>query len=135
MRFIPDWLKEFKPTYSGLTHALPENVHLLTFESLNRNQIILRLEHIYEKGEDPKLSQTLVVVLTGLFTDFQVAGITELNLSANQYMSDKKMLNWHTTMDDSYMKQSSSVFKVGSSWQVMLKPMEIRTYLMDIYRK
>ena len=34
-----------------MSGALPANVNLLTLEQVATNQLMLRLEHIYEKGE------------------------------------------------------------------------------------
>ena len=129
-------MKDYKPIYSGLTYSLPDNVHILTLETLSPDTIILRMEHIYEKNEDPKLSQEVDVVITALFTDFEVSDMTELNLSANQLMSDKKVFDWKTTNDvDGENISDDSDLKVGSSWQVLLKPMQIRTFRCKIFRK
>ena len=49
---------------SLLTHSLPRNIHLLTLEEWNGpNQILLRLEHLYEKDEDSELSTNVTVSL------------------------------------------------------------------------
>lgn len=43
--------------WSGLQHALPPNVHMLTLEQWQGNTYLVRLEHIYEKNEDSSLSK------------------------------------------------------------------------------
>lgn len=48
---------------AGLDSALPDNVHILTFEPWKDDTYILRLEHILEKDEDATLSQTASVNL------------------------------------------------------------------------
>ena len=40
---------------------LPENVHLLTLEMYKPSQLLLRLEHQYEAGEDAELSKAVDV--------------------------------------------------------------------------
>lgn len=116
--------------------SLPANVHLLTLESVSTDKIILRLEHFYEKNEDATLSKPVDVVITRLFTDFDVSAMTELNLSANQLYADKKMMNWQTT-SKSNVKDGDTMqkLKYGSSWHVMLNPMQIRTFECQISRK
>ena len=55
------------PEYSGLTRDLPMNIHLLTLEKVASDSVILRLEHFYEKDEDPILSKPgFRLILLGL---------------------------------------------------------------------
>jgi len=49
--------------WSGLKHALPANVHLLTLEQWDSGTILLRLEHFYARDEDPMLSKPAIVQL------------------------------------------------------------------------
>lgn len=57
--------------WSALKKPLPANVHMLTLEQwvlpsimpVEVSQILLRFEHIYEKDEDPVLSQPATVNL------------------------------------------------------------------------
>jgi lysosomal alpha-mannosidase len=49
--------------YSGVKRALPDNVHLLTLEQWTAKTFLLRLEHFYEKNEDPNLSKAAKVSL------------------------------------------------------------------------
>lgn len=67
---------------SGLTKQLPENVHILTLEMIPPNplkpisfrQAILRLEHVFENGEDEMLSKPATVDLVSykFFLQFYV---------------------------------------------------------------
>jgi lysosomal alpha-mannosidase len=47
--------------YSGLKESLPMNVHVLTVEPWKEESLLLRLEHIMEKNEDPVLSLPVAV--------------------------------------------------------------------------
>ena len=49
--------------WSGLKKALPDNVNLLTLEQFGPKDVLLRLEHIYENGEDPVLSKPVTLSL------------------------------------------------------------------------
>lgn len=66
LAFVTGGLQQTNNTqFSGLTRPLPDNVQILTLESWNvqNNQVLLRLEHILETGEDPVLSQVATVNL------------------------------------------------------------------------
>ena len=65
--------KEFK----AITKALPENVNVLSLETLNENQMLLRLEHIYENEEAREFSSPVTVELETLFTQFSVSSMSE----------------------------------------------------------
>ncbi|XP_075217367.1 lysosomal alpha-mannosidase-like isoform X2 [Lycorma delicatula] len=58
-----EWRDIFKMEYSGLKAALPNNVNLLTVEPLDKGTVLIRLEHVFEKNEDKKLSQPVTVNL------------------------------------------------------------------------
>ena len=47
----------------SISRTLPENVNLLTLESRNDGSYLIRLEHIYDDGEDAFLSQPVIVSL------------------------------------------------------------------------
>ncbi|KRT79202.1 glycoside hydrolase, partial [Oryctes borbonicus] len=68
--------------FSGLTRALPDNVQILTLEpwKVTEKSILLRLEHVLEKNEDPTLSETVTVNLDGLFSYFDITNIQEMTL-------------------------------------------------------
>ncbi len=47
----------------AFTNILPTNIHLLTVEPVSEYQFLLRLEHFYEKGDDPVLSLPVKISL------------------------------------------------------------------------
>lgn len=49
--------------FSGLKTSLPDNVQILTLEPWKAWSYLLRLEHVYEKGEDKVLSKPVTVDL------------------------------------------------------------------------
>ena len=55
--------EDFLLQWSGLKKALPDNVNLLTLEQFGPKDVLLRLEHIYENGEDPVLSKPVTLSL------------------------------------------------------------------------
>lgn len=116
--------------WSGLNKPLPANVHLLTLEEWEANSFLLRLEHFYEKDEDPILSQPAVVHLRGLFSSLNITSVVELTLGANQKLSEAHRLQWNikghgATSGD----MASFVIPVDpTALIVTLKPMQIRTF-------
>ncbi|KAK3702899.1 hypothetical protein QZH41_014169, partial [Actinostola sp. cb2023] len=132
---VEAWVSKHNTVYSGLKRELPENVHLLTLETMDQHALI-RVEHQFEVGEDAKLSSPLNISFDGLFTDFDVVSIDELNLSANQEMKNKKSMNWVIKSAKKLGKQMSG----GKTQQslksantpIELKPMQIRTFIASI---
>lgn len=120
--------------YSALSRALPSEVHLLTMETVRQNTLLLRLENFFEDYEGGKV---VTVNLDGLFKEFTVVSLTELNLSANQELKDKKMWHWNTTESHhqgNHNQHSNKIIQNGDPLEITLKPMEIRTFLCDIQK-
>jgi len=111
-----------KPIAPLLLEALPPNVQLVTLLKLHgdENYGILRLGHLFAKGEDSKLSLPATVDVKKAF-GFDIK--EELSLSANQKLSEmaKFSLDGRETLEPSIVKDST----------VVLNPMEIRTYLVQ----
>ena len=103
--------KEGNCRYQALTRSLPANVHLLTLQKDDKI-LLLRLEHQFALGEDDELSKPTSVKLKGLFNDFTILSVTELNLSANLIKSE---------LEDDF--------------EVTLNAMEIRTFKIDVVWK
>lgn len=129
------WTSQFNSLHSGLTRELPANVHLLTLETMSDTALI-RVEHQYEAGEDPKLSQPVNISLAGLFNDFDIESMTEMNLAANQLLADKQPLYWNikTGKNVEVNKKKRKASRVASDLNVALTPMQIRTFKAVIKR-
>ncbi|PSN38675.1 hypothetical protein C0J52_08895 [Blattella germanica] len=112
--------------FAGLTRNLPSNIHILTLEPWKENELLLRLEHIMEKDEDPEQSKPL----QDLFNTFTITEIHETNLAGNQWKEDMNRLVWKTGTDR--MKSSKPLHKGPI---VTLKPMDILTYVIKVQRK
>ena len=130
------WTSQFNSLHSGLTSELPANVHLLTLETM-KDLALIRVEHQYEVGEDSKLSQPVNISLAGLFTDFVVESMTEMNLAANQLLKDKQPLHWNikTEKNEEGMKKKKKIAsRAETDLNVNLTPMQIRTFKAVIRR-
>lgn len=124
---MEQWKESLQSTYSGLVRALPDNVHLLTVEEIGDEQVLIRLENFFEKTE---MNKTASVNLNGLFKDFQIVSLVEMNLSANQFLKDKQMWEWDT-MGGQFHADGMKPHTRGDMI-VELKPMEIRTFIAKI---
>uniref|UniRef100_A0A671TYK4 Alpha-mannosidase n=1 Tax=Sparus aurata TaxID=8175 RepID=A0A671TYK4_SPAAU len=108
--------------FSGLQAALPPAVHLLTLSQWDKDSVLLRLEHQFQSWESKVNSQPVTVNLQKLFTTLDVLGVSELNLSANQWKDEMKRFTCN----------SPPTFEDPSTWEVTLRPMEIRTFLLKV---
>ncbi|CAG12505.1 unnamed protein product, partial [Tetraodon nigroviridis] len=80
--------------FSGLLAALPPAVHLLTLTQWDESSVLLRLEHQFQSWESKANSQPVTVNLQKLFSTLKVLGVSELNLSANQWKDKMKRFDW-----------------------------------------
>nr|XP_008200004.1 PREDICTED: lysosomal alpha-mannosidase [Tribolium castaneum] len=113
--------------HSGLKSDLPENVHLLTLEPWDDDTVLLRLEHVLEKGEDDNLSKDVTVDLSDLFTFFTINELQETTLGANMLLEENVRMHWPGSSDDGSQK-----VKDVTDLKVTLPPMEIRTFVAKI---
>ncbi|KAL0709482.1 hypothetical protein Bca4012_016460 [Brassica carinata] len=128
-------------SFSGIdsSYSLPDNVALLTLQELDDGNVLLRLAHLYEVGEDKDLSGVATVELKKLFPGKKIAKATEMSLSANQERSamEKKRLVWKVEGEatDGEMKNVKRGREIDPRKLVMeLYPMEIRTVLIRLER-
>ncbi|XP_077290663.1 lysosomal alpha-mannosidase-like [Arctopsyche grandis] len=101
--------------YGGIIAKLPDNVHLLTLEPWKEGSILLRLEHYFQKTDDPNnLSKSVTVDLEEFLSGFTISSIKEVTLPANQFSNEAKRLNWKSSeiiaenFNEIYNKQCSS---------------------------
>eukprot|EP00298_Acanthocystis_sp_HF-20_P018118 c21903_g2_i1.p1 GENE.c21903_g2_i1~~c21903_g2_i1.p1 ORF type:complete len:963 (+),score=436.86 c21903_g2_i1:56-2944(+) len=103
-----------KASFSNMLINFPDNVQLLTKQLLSPNNYLVRVNHIYEVGEDASLSQPATVSLADVFPNHTISNIVELSLSANRVLTD-------------------STFRFsGKDSNVVLNPMQIRTFKVTV---
>ncbi|XP_075939113.1 LOW QUALITY PROTEIN: lysosomal alpha-mannosidase [Anarhichas minor] len=115
--------------FSGLQAALPPAVHLLTLTQWDEDSVLLRLEHQFQSGESKLNSGPVTVNLQKLFSTLEVLGASELNLSANQWKDEMTRFHWTPQTGE---KPLLKTFGDPSAWEVTLRPMEIRTFLLRV---
>lgn len=116
-------------TFSGLQAALPPAVHLLTLSKWAPDLVLLRLEHQFQIWDSPTNSEPVTVNLQKLFSTLQLLGFSELNLSANQWKDAMRRFDWTPQSDETPRMKSPLE---PSLWDVTLRPMEIRTFLLRV---
>jgi lysosomal alpha-mannosidase len=117
--------------YSGLPRALPNNVQILTLEPWKGVSFLLRLEHVFEKGEDEVLSQPAVVNLRDLFTPFEITTVQETTLGANQWLEQNNRLQFSTKKNE----KRATLVQALDDYQITLNPMQIRTFVIEFKKK
>jgi len=85
---VSAWTSKYAATAQFISSALPPNVKLLSFNSLDAasTNFILRLTHLFAMGEDPVYSKAATVDVAALFSDFKISKFQETTLTANQVL-------------------------------------------------
>ncbi|KAJ8263831.1 hypothetical protein GJAV_G00141790, partial [Gymnothorax javanicus] len=123
----PDAVLEF----SGMQAALPPAVHLLTVSQWDADSVLLRLEHQYQAKESKRLSQPVTINLQKLFSTLVVVQVSEMSLAANQWKDEMTRMAWNGHTGEKPLRREEGD---PSTWEVTLKPMEIRTFLLRVQR-
>ncbi|XP_045211314.1 lysosomal alpha-mannosidase-like [Mercenaria mercenaria] len=130
-----DWANTRKTLWSGITRALPENVHLLTLDAWQEpvvettyTSLLLRLENIFEEFEDETMSSPATVDLQNLFHPFHITEVIEMSLGANMKIEDMQRLKWKTKHDE----QRYVINHLDNGFIFELTPMQIRTFQINI---
>lgn len=122
-----------KASMMNANYSLPDNVAIITLQSIDDGTTLLRLSHLFQTAEDPKYSVMAKVELKKLFGKRTIKELTETNLSANQKKSEMRKLNWRVVGDTESGLTPIKGGPVDSQALVVeLGPMEIRTFLLKI---
>lgn len=132
---LNEWQHANKLQNSGLAKALPPNVHILTLEPWKDDTVLLRLEHLFEAGESTQYSQPVDLNIKDLFSTFDILSIEETTLGGNQWLKDVNRMQWQYDTNNVLQDQEENVQPVqieGDVINVVLKPMEIRTFILKV---
>jgi len=128
----PIYSTNYSQTWSALDNDWPLNIHLLTFDQLKEKEFLVRLEHYFELNEDPIYSQSVIVDLQDLFKQRgKISDVIELTLAANLPLNELNRLEW-LTKDKQSTKVSISKEKSIKAANILLKPMQIRTFRITL---
>ncbi|XP_023550350.1 probable alpha-mannosidase At5g13980 isoform X1 [Cucurbita pepo subsp. pepo] len=134
-----NWANSHKLTFSGIdsSYSLPKNVAVITLQELHDRNVLLRLAHLYETGEEKEYSVITRVELKKLFPGKEIKRVTEMNLSANQKRTDmeKKRMVWKVENGSNEVKAKRGGAIDPKKLVVELSPMEIRTFIIELEEK
>ncbi|XP_040170166.1 lysosomal alpha-mannosidase-like [Anopheles arabiensis] len=124
------YLTEFVQNFTFLSESLPPNVHLLTVEPWKDDTMLLRFEHLFEKGEDSQYSLPIQINVQDLFVNVNVVSLQETTLAGNQWKEESIRLDYG-------QKQNKNTNRtvIENKFIVELKPMEIRTFVIQLEKK
>uniref|UniRef100_A0A499FTU7 Alpha-mannosidase n=1 Tax=Anopheles arabiensis TaxID=7173 RepID=A0A499FTU7_ANOAR len=128
-----DYLSNFRNIYSAIAQQLPPNVNLLTLEPWKDGTVLVRLEHLFERNEDPVYSQAVRINVRSVLFALNIESIHETTLAANQWKADSKRLQFNTesTANEASPKdQVERVAQDSTDFDIELQPMEIRTFIV-----
>jgi hypothetical protein len=132
------WRAAFGTTWGGglLKEGveLPPQIHLLSLERTHGTEhgLIIRLQHLYEKGEHPSLAKPVTLNLLDIFSaDLGIEAVTEMTLSALLPRSDAQAqrLKWKVEGERTATAPAHVMAKGG--FVVTIAPREIRTFLVN----
>ncbi|XP_065912001.1 lysosomal alpha-mannosidase-like [Dysidea avara] len=126
---ISDFSKNYNGMVSGLRRELPENVHLLTVQLLEKTSLLLRLEHMFAVKEDANLSTSVTVNVKDLFVTFELISCVEMTLGGDVKLSMVNRLKWNI---DTPSVLSDTTNPQVDPTAITLTPMMIRTFICDI---
>lgn len=109
----------------------------MTYEPWKLDSYLIRFEHILEKDEDSQLSQPVTFNLSRVFPgNFK---FTEVTLAANQWFDKKadrlKFKHQMARNVNSIAPKATQSQKFSNDLEVTLRPMEIRTFVMEAKSK
>jgi len=119
--------KSYRSTFSALNGELPSNINLLTLSARDQNvtEVVLRLNHLYEIGQDITNSVPVIVNITKLFENYNITSFTSKSLSLLQNSNtdgdtvDSVLLNpanFKTTILQIKLKNTDAQSKQNQNW-------------------
>ena len=126
---------------------LPENVNLLTMESVSRNKeasnsnwYLVRFEHLFDVNEHPTLSQPAKVPLKSFIESyfypeaFQILSIEETTLGGNRFKKEALDKRFYWNGEHFCREEISSCrsMHLKEFDEIELQPMEIRSFQIEL---
>lgn len=128
----------YNEIFLGLKRKLPPNIHLLSFEPFDQENVLVRLEHFFEINEDQQYSKSRKINLEDLFVGYEILSYKEmaLNVVSEKYVAESTRMKFETTFNP--YANFNNIFVSSEDNEtlppntVLLKPMEIRTFLIRL---
>ncbi|XP_058121283.1 lysosomal alpha-mannosidase-like [Anopheles ziemanni] len=124
---LEEYNSVFGKNFTFLSHSLPPHVHLLTLEPWKDSTVLVRFEHLFEKGEDNEFSLAVQIDLQHLFNNKTIASLRETTLAGNQWKEDVHRMEYGLKRKASKSSQNNHE---DDRFTIELQPMEIRTFII-----
>jgi hypothetical protein len=122
------WLAANKPSFTGLSAPLPSNIHLLTTHALSFTDVIVRLAHLFEVGEDNALSSSVTVSLTNMFKLVTLSNCVEMTVPASKILANVPVRTVKIEGEGPSTFPTLPSPPNGASQTVTINAMDVRTF-------
>ena len=127
------WRAAYRAEASLLAAPLPDNVQLVTLQPLGGSQLLLRLAHAFELGEDASLSLNTTVSLAALLHggggEAAIVSATDMTLPGSRALASVEPVTYRTDGGGSITLPQLPQPPSGAGLSVTLVPMAIRTFM------
>ena len=113
---------------SFIPFELPSNLELITLQSWNSGQVLMRIAHTFGINEDPELAKPVTINLAS-FPFVANLTIVELTLTANQVAGVHVPLKWNVSSDGQHRELYHRQLLQPNQTTLIINPMEVRTFL------
>ena len=118
-----------KGAFSGLAAPLPPALHLLTAHARGPKELLLRLAHLFEAGEDAALSAPVTLGLSGLFAGTTLSGCVEMTTPGIKPVAAVATHTVSIIGEGSVTWPAIPAAPAGPAQTVTIAAMEIRTWV------
>lgn len=131
------WSSQFRTKLAPLTKDLPSNIHLLNLQPRNSNSNegdILRLLHLFERGDHPIYSRNTTINLATLFAaPWTLNSAVEKTLSLQWDLSELHRQQWRTSnfRDEEDVEPQTFPLNNKAPDTVTLSPIQMRTFQLN----
>jgi hypothetical protein len=125
------WLSSNKPSFTGLSAPLPTNVHLLTTHALSYTDVLVRLAHLFETGEDNTLSSSVTVSLTSLFKQVTLSNCIEMTVPGSKILANVPVRTVKIEGEGASTFPTLPSPPNGAEQSVTLNAMDVRTFMCN----
>lgn len=83
----------------------------MSFEPWHEDELLIRFEHLLEKGEDPEYSKPVTFNLRDVLKDFKIVDIRETTLDGNEWLDSMKRLKFKSDPENTVYTDISNSIK------------------------
>lgn len=130
---IPGW--KYKSNHTE--HVQPIHKDKLNRADADFDRVLLRIRHLYEKGEDPVLSQPVTVNLKSLLKGMgTVLSVEERSLTGTWDINEVKRWKWKTAQHfkEGFTGWLKNPKHISEAYSVTLHPKEIKTFFIHFQK-